>query len=131
MRDRFQRFMSGRYGADQLSKFLLGVCVVCIVLNMFTRTSVFYWLALILLVYSYFRIFSRNHAKRYKENQQYLGLKNKIVSRFQRERSYAKERKTHHIYTCPNCKQKIRVPKGKGKICVTCPKCKTEFVKKS
>ncbi|HIR27407.1 MAG TPA: hypothetical protein IAB84_05475 [Candidatus Choladousia intestinigallinarum] len=129
MKERFIRFMSGRYGADQLSRFMLAVCFLCLILNLFTGTYILYVAALAILVVCYFRMFSRNLAKRDAENQQYLRLKEKFLSIF--KRSFWEERKAYHIYKCPSCGQKIRIPRGKGKICITCPKCRNEFVKKS
>lgn len=129
MKERFMRFMSGRYGADQLSRFMLAVCFLCLLLNLFAGTYILYVLALAILVVCYFRMFSRNLAKRDAENQQYLRLKEKFLSVF--KRSWWEERRAYHIYKCPSCGQKIRIPRGKGKICITCPKCRNEFVKKS
>lgn len=129
MKERFMRFMSGRYGADQLSRFMLAVCFLCLLLNLFTGTYILYVLALAILVVCYFRMFSRNLAKRDAENQQYLRLKEKFLSVF--KWSWWEERRAYHIYKCPSCGQKIRIPRGKGKICITCPKCRNEFVKKS
>ncbi len=131
MKERFMRFMSGRYGTDDFSKFILGASLVLMVLNLFLRFRFLNTVILLLLVYVYFRMFSKNIQKRYQENAKYLQAKERVASVFQKEKRIAQDRKTHHIYKCPNCKQKIRVPKGKGKICITCPKCKTEFTKKS
>lgn len=124
-------FMNGRYGADQLSKFMLGVCLVCLVLNIFTRYRILYLLALVILGLCYFRMFSRDYAKRSAENQKYLNMVWKMKARFGKMKSRAAQSKDFHIYTCPSCGQKIRIPRGKGKICITCPKCKHEFEKKS
>lgn len=131
MKEKFQRFMMGRYGVDAFSKFLLAVIVILWVLDIFTNNVVIHTWSLILIIYMYYRIFSKNVQKRYQENLKYLEIKNKIVSRFKSEKSQMKQRKTHHIYKCPTCKQKIRIPRGKGRICITCPKCKTEFTKVS
>lgn len=131
MRDKFTRFMTGRYGTDDYSKFLLVVAVALMVLNLFFRVELINLLVVALLVYVYFRMFSRNIQKRYGENVKYLQLKNRFFGFFRKEKRMAEDRKENHIYKCPNCKQKIRVPRGKGKICITCPKCKTEFIKKS
>ena len=131
MRQRLMRFMAGRYGPDQLSKFLNVLVMVLLIVSMFTRLGILYWLALILLIYCYFRIFSRNHQRRYAENARYLKITAKFRDSFQTWRRDAKTRKTHHIYRCPSCRQKIRVPKGKGRIAIRCPKCSTEFIKKS
>ena len=131
MREKLQKFMIGRYGVDALGKFLLGVVVVLWAVNLFANNRILYSWALLLMVYAYFRMFSRNTTKRYQENVKFLQIKNKVVARFKSEKSQLKQRKTHHIYRCPTCRQKIRIPRGKGRICITCPKCKTEFTKVS
>lgn len=131
MRKRFLDFMAGRYGADELSKAMTMVCLVCLILNIFTRWQLLYLLAMVLLVMSYFRMFSKNFSKRNAENQKYLDTVYKIKNRFIKAKRRAAQSKDFHIYTCPSCGQKIRIPRGKGKICITCPKCRTEFEKKS
>ncbi len=135
MKERFIRFMQGRYGSDQLSKFLavtgLAVVVVSVLLGNNPAALVFYLIGWILIIASYARIFSRNVTKRYAENQIFLTKTYKIRSFFQKQGNIWKQRKIYHIYTCPSCRQKIRIPKGKGKIEVRCPKCGTTFIKKS
>ena len=130
MRERFNRFMQGRYGNDQLNRFLMIVMMICLALS-FLAGNVFYIIGLFLLVYVYIRMFSRNIYKRAAENGTYLKLQDKIRYFFMGRKHMMFQRKTHHIYTCPSCKQKIRIPKGKGKIAVRCPKCGTEFIKTS
>ncbi len=131
MREKIQRFMMGRYGTDNFSKFLLIVWIVLWVIDLFINSTILSLLSIALLVYVYYRMFSRNIQKRYQENIKYLNMKNKILYKFRSEQSMMKDRKTHHIYKCPTCRQKIRIPRGKGRICITCPKCKTEFTKTS
>ena len=131
MREKLQKFMIGRYGVDAFGKFLLGAVVVLWAINLFANNKILYSWALLLMVYAYFRMFSRNTTKRYQENLKFLQIKNKVVARFKSEKSQLKQRKTHHIYRCPTCRQKIRIPRGKGRICITCPKCKAEFIKRS
>lgn len=131
MKEKFRKFMIGRYGVDSLSKFMLGTAVVLLVFAMGFRNNFLNTLACLLVFFCYFRMFSRNYQKRAEENQKFLELKGKAATFLKREKEYFEQRKTHHIYKCPSCKQKIRVPKGKGKICITCPKCHTEFIKKS
>ena len=126
-----QRFMIGRYGNDQLNQFILILALVLMVVELVTRSSVLYLVSLALLVFSYLRAFSRNINKRYEENNKFLAVKDRITGRFNRERDMARMRKDYHIYTCANCKQKIRIPKGKGKIRITCPKCGNAFIKRS
>lgn len=131
MKEKFQKFMMGRYGVDAFSRFLLGAVIVLWVINIFADSRILYSWSLLLLLYSYYRMFSRNTTKRYQENQKFLSIKSKILSKLKFKNGQTKQPKTHHIYKCPTCKQKIRIPKGKGRICITCPKCKTEFTKVS
>ena len=118
MRDRLNKFMQGRYGVDQFARFTLGVALFVIVVGSFIRRSVagsvLDMIGMILIIYTYFRILSRNVSARYAENQKYLGYTQKIRGQFNREKSMMEQRKTHHIYTCPGCGQKIRIPRGKG-----------------
>ena len=129
-KDRVQRFMIGRYGTDQLSRALLAVSMIFLILSLFT-TKLLYIIAIVLLVLTYFRMFSRNISKRYAENQKYLNLKYKLTAKTNQKKKEWQQRKIYSFFHCPSCKQKVRVPKGKGKICITCPKCKTEFIKVS
>ena len=125
------QFMQGRYGADQMGQMLSAVSMVFLIISLFSRNQGWFLLALIGIVYNYFRMFSKNISKRYAENQKYLtmtaGIRRKIAS----WKSQLAQRKVYHIYRCPGCKQKIRVPRGRGKIEIRCPKCNTRFVKKS
>ena len=131
MKESMQRFMAGRYGNDQLNQFIFIVAIISMVLEIITRQSLFYTLTLVLLILAYVRVFSRNINKRYEENMKFLQKKDAILNKFRRQKYYAAQRRNFHIYTCPQCKQKIRIPKGKGKISITCPKCRTSFIKKS
>lgn len=131
MKERLQRFMTGRYGNDQLNQCIFIVAIISMVLEIFTRQSLFYILTMILLIFGYTRSLSRNINKRYEENMKFLEKKEAVLNKFRKEKYYASQRRDFHIYTCPQCKQKIRIPKGKGKINITCPKCKTSFIKKS
>ena len=131
MREKLQRFMIGRYGIDAFSKFLMGIALVLCVLDLFTNNRLIHTWFLILIIYVYYRMLSRNCTKRYQENMKFLQIKNKVIARFHSEKSIMKQRKTHHIYKCPQCKQKIRIPKGKGKVAIRCKRCGTEFIKNS
>lgn len=127
--------MQGRYGVDNYSKFLLILgLIVVLISSAFSGKTVgtfCYLLGWALVIYCYFRMFSRNVTKRYAENQKYLAKTYKIRCFFQKQKNMWKQRKAYHIYKCPSCGQKIRIPRGKGKIEVRCPKCSTTFVKKS
>jgi len=131
MKQKIQRFMAGRYGADQLGQVIMGISLVLLVISMFSRWNIFYVLALGLMIYEYYRMMSKKVSKRYEENQKFMNLRYRAVVKWNQKKEHFRQRKIYHFYKCPSCKQKIRVPKGKGKICITCPKCKTEFIKKS
>lgn len=136
MREKFIRFMQGRNGVDEFARFTIGVAFVSIILAIFMGSGRFVsslldTIGLLAIVYTYYRILSKDIQKRYQENQKYLSMTSKIRVRFQKEKNIMQQRKTHHIYTCPGCGQKIRIPRGKGKIEIDCPKCHTKFVKKS
>lgn len=131
MRERMQRFMYGRYGNDELNRFVLFTSLVLLVVSAFWKVPIVYIVALALLVLSYVRLFSRNVSKRYKENQQYLQTRNKVTGWFRLRMLHLKQRKEYHFFKCPTCGQKVRVPKGKGMIEITCPKCRAVFTKRS
>ncbi len=130
-RQKVMQFMQGRYGADQFSRFLIYLSLILLVITLFCRNNFIYYIAVIVLFYSYFRMLSRNISRRYAENQKYLSLRYKVVGRFNWIRLRIKDSKTHRIFKCPSCSQKIRVPKGKGRISIKCPKCRIEFIKKT
>lgn len=125
-REKLTRFMMGRYGQDQFGKFInlvtLIVLGVSIVLSFLSKVAsyIFYAIALGLMVYSYYRMLSKQIYKRAAENRKFLQIKELL-----------KQTKTHRFFQCPKCKTKVRVPKGKGKICITCPKCAEKFIKKT
>ena len=119
----FQRFMMGRYGTDKLNTAILMAGVAICVLTLFTKNALLDML-LTLLAYGFmflaiFRSFSRNTYKRYQENRKYLMFLQRIKDR------------EHRYYDCPRCRQQVRVPRGKGKIAITCPKCKEKFIRKT
>ena len=128
MQDKIRRFMQGRYGVDSYSRFLLYLGVVLAVISMLGKWRIVYGLAWIILIYSYFRVFSRKYTKRAAENQKYLRITYALRNRF-RKRS-ARDRQ-HRLYKCPQCRQKIRIPRGHGKVEIRCPKCGKTFVRKS
>lgn len=131
MKQKFQNFISGRYGVDDFSKALLYATLALCLVSLFTRNRMLNLLLTAGLVFIYYRMFSKNYSRRYQENLWYLRQKDKVMHFFRRQNSLAQQRKTHRIYTCPQCRQKIRIPKGHGKVQITCPQCKTAFIKRS
>ncbi|MFQ8705934.1 MAG: hypothetical protein ACLR9T_07700 [Thomasclavelia sp.] len=125
------RFMMGRYGSDQFNMFLLILAIVLMILNLFfirnTFLSTIVWL---ILIYSLFRTYSRNIYKRKAENDKYLSLIQPIQKRINIIKKNREDHE-HKYFLCPECKQTVRVPKGRGKITITCPKCNHKFDKKS
>ena len=119
----------GRYGPDPLSKALSGFAIASLVISLFLKP--FYIVAIVLLVWCYFRIFSKNQNARRKELYAYLNLKNRVISKAEFIKRRWRERKTHRFFKCKNCKTNLRVPKGKGKIEITCKVCGRKMIKKS
>ena len=130
MREKFYRFMAGRYGNDRLNQVIMIVAMTALIISFF-GPRIFYLFALLCLIYGYFRMFSRNTYKRSMENNKYLQWEYKVKQFFAKKKREMRQAKTHHIYRCPSCKQKIRVPRGKGRIEIRCPKCGQTFIKKS
>ena len=125
------RMMYGRYGTDQLGFFTLLLMLILNMVFAFTGWDAFYILSFALAILSIFRIFSKNVSKRYEENQKFLQMTAPVRSFFSAKTAGLLDLRTHRHFRCPQCKQKIRVPRGKGNIQITYPKCRHEFVKKS
>lgn len=128
MKYRLHAFFSGRNGFDALGRVILWPALVLLLVSDFIGvawlSSCIYYLSLVLIVYVYMRAFSRNIERCQAQNRWYLAWRNYCRLRFQ-------QRKTHRFYSCPGCKQHLRVPKGKGKINIVCKNCGRNFVKKT
>lgn len=131
MREKLQRFMIGRYGVDEMGRIMLWVFLGIMLIGVFTNYFIINFIGFAGVIWCYFRMFSKNVNQRYKENIKFIQLKNKIKGVFGKQKYMNSQKKENHIFSCPNCKQKIRVPRGKGKISITCPKCSKEFIKNS
>ena len=133
-KEKLSRFMYGRYGVDQLSKFMLAATFILCIISPFIRNragSFISMLILLMIIIVYFRMFSRNIYKRAAENDKYLKITSKLRGKINTEKKIASQRKYYRFYRCPGCGQRIRVPKGRGKIQIRCPKCNEKFIKKS
>ena len=127
---KFQQFMYGRYGGD---KFSIVMLVAGLVLSLFG--SLFFWpltlLADALYIYTLFRMFSRNIPARQREYAGFLKVWTPVESWFRMQKRKFAERKTYKYFKCPNCRQQLRAPRGRGKIEVTCQKCHKVFQTKA
>ena len=130
MRNAIQRFMYGRYGKDQFGFFLLGLSVVLSLLASLFDLGLLNLLAEVAIIYALFRMFSRNTYKRREENAKFLRKVNPFLKWFRLQQTMRKD-KAHRYFKCPNCSQYLRVPRGKGKITVTCRSCRASFQEKS
>ena len=130
-RQKFERFMIGRYGVDPLARFLNICMIVLLIANFLFRSHLLYWLALLILFCSYFRMFSKNIPARFQENERSLRLRFKAGECLKRSRFQGEQALKYHIYRCPGCGQKIRIPRGRGKVSIRCPKCHNEFIRRS
>lgn len=130
-RQRMERLMYGRYGGDQLSKLYMGLAMVCLILNIFTGLMIFYIAGVLLMGYSVYRSFSKDISKMSAQNQKYLNWRYQRAVKHSNTRKHWAQRREYRFYKCPDCRQKVRVPRGHGKIAITCPKCHAEFIKKS
>ena len=131
MRETLRRFMIGRYGTDGLNQFLSIASLVLLLIAIVSRVSLFTWLGVALLVFCYYRTFSCNISKRTEENYKFYTLKDRVGSKFRSWKEQWANRKVYHYYRCPQCRQKLRVPRGRGRIQISCPRCGTQFIKKS
>lgn len=140
MKDYLNNFFNGRYGMDRLNHFLACMYFVLILLFSFFKNQGIYLLSTITLVILLFRMLSKDIYKRSSENSKFIeisrplvkhinNLKTPFVKSFNTNKQKFSQRKTHCFYSCPGCEQTIRVPKGKGKIQIRCPKCGATFIK--
>ena len=133
MREKFMRFMIGRYGVDEFSKTMAFTVVFLSLLRLFLTgwaSFIFSIISLLLVVFVIYRTFSKNINRRVMENHKFLSKTNKLRSFIRFTKTRYNDRKTYRYIKCPNCKNYSRVPKGKGKIKITCRVCKKQFDKK-
>lgn len=125
----FRNFMIGRYGSDKLNIALLVSSIILSLISRFTGLGIIMYLSYIPLFLCIFRMFSRNINKRVQENNKFLlyykPIERWVINKF----NMMKGLKTYKYFKCPSCKQTVRVPRGKGRVNVICPKCSTKFIK--
>ncbi|MDU1023184.1 MAG: hypothetical protein E7A44_04625 [Peptoniphilus harei] len=126
-----RKFMLGRYGQDELGKFILSLSLILLIINLFVKTAALSAAALVLIIYSYYRIFSRDVRARYVENKKFLSTVDPLRRKFFSSKNKYDNRKVYKYIKCPKCKFEMKVPKNKGKIRVTCKKCGEKFIVKS
>lgn len=118
-----RNFMSGRYGTDRLNMVILCAGLVTSLLSAWTRSAAIDLTCLVLsyglMIWAICRSLSRNTYARYQENRKFLQFWSRLKDRRNR------------YFDCPKCRQVVRVPRGKGKIAITCPRCKEKFIKKT
>ena len=134
MRQKLMHFMIGRNGNDDLNRFLLGLDIVFILLAVIFRNAVariFSSLAIILLVWIYYRMFSKDLMRRNTENAKYLRTREQVFGYFRLRKEQWVQRKEYKFFVCPACKATLRVPRGRGKIKIVCKKCGNSFMGKS
>ena len=130
MKEKFYRFMQGRYGIDQLNSFLMIVCVICFIVNMFIGSIVLTFIAYGTWLFVIFRMFSKNIYARNRENDKYLNFFSPL-SRWLKLKLMSKQDPSNKYFSCPKCKQMVRLPKGHGTVVVTCPNCQNKFEKRT
>ena len=135
-RNWFSRYMMGRYGSDELNRFLLIIAAAVIIAELFFARRVLNLIAILILIVVYSRMLSRNIGKRQRENMKFLQLKEQFTGGKRRRgtasgggysRRQPKAEPGKRVYICPNCKGALKVPVGAGKIRITCPHCGSTF----
>lgn len=127
IKEKIARFMVGRYGVDRLYYFLLALCFVIIIINLFINSLILSFVESCLFAYAFYRVMSRNVYKRQRENEKFNLFIDKQKKFFNLQKCKLRDRNTHVYKKCPTCKNNLRLPKQKGKHTVACPCCQTRF----
>ena len=135
MFNRFANFMTGRRGMDSLNGALLGAAIVFSVIAVFAASqsgsSILRGASTLLLIAAVWRMFSRKTDARRKENEWFLSVTAGPRTALANLGCTLRGDKTHRFFACPGCRSRLRVPRGKGKIRITCPSCGTSFSRRS
>ena len=138
MKQKLMQFMYGRNGVDHFSRFLIYLVLALIILRLLIGGlldgavgALLWYVSIVLLVYAYFRIFSKNTSKRRAENAKYFQYRTRLINGFKNWQERRSQSNDYCFFRCPSCKAMLRVPRGKGKVRVTCRKCGTAFERKT
>ena len=131
MREKLYRFMIGRNGPDQLTRALTAASLIVLLVNLFVRSYLLNLVWLAILIYAYFRMFSKNVARRREENGRYLQLEYKVTTAVRGWWDRLRQRRDYAFFRCPDCRAMLRVPRGKGRVRVTCRKCGNMFERRT
>ena len=129
-RDKLRQMMRGRYGVDELGRFILYAALLLLMISAVVRNYILSFVITVIVIYGLVRTFSRDHARRSEENQRYLDFCDRIRDAVQGHARNVRDRE-HAYFYCPRCHQLVRVPRGKGHIMIHCPKCGTDFEKRT
>lgn len=129
MEEKFRKFMVGRYGIDGLSMFLTYFALILMLVLSLSGNADRNWIPMVIIIGSYARVFSKNRMQRMKENQKFQELVAPFTRFFNKWFHRIFGSKSHLYFNCPNCKTELKVPRGKGKVRITCPKCAEKFEK--
>jgi len=122
--NKLQKFMYGRYGVDDLCKFLFKVYICLIIIDLFVNNKVLFILELLVIIIMFYRFLSKNIYTRSNENQKFLKVKNKLLKPFINIKRNMKDKE--HIYKkCHKCKKtlKLPLPSKRGIKHAKCPHC--------
>lgn len=122
LKDKINLFFQGRYGLDELGKFLIVINLITYILGIFLRSNLTLGISMSCMIFLLYRIMSRQHWERSEENRKYMSYVKLWQLRYE-------HRKSARIYLCKRCGKYIRVPKGNGKIQVTCTSCGTKTIR--
>lgn len=128
---KFESFMKGRNGIDDLGIVLISSSLVLLLISIAVHGLLLSLIAYGLLIYAYYRVLSRKLEKRRRENMDFLAEKEHVRFKWQTRKLHRSMRKTHRYLKCKKCGKRMRVPKGKGKIEITCPHCGEKFIKRT
>ncbi len=128
---RYSRFMQGRYGYDEFGRFLVVTALALTLLAYIPYLRILSLFGLAVLVYYLFRMYSKNHTARRMELNRYFVISDKVKKEIRLTKSKWRDRKTHVYFKCKTCGAIVRIPKNKGEIEVTCPRCRARRTKRT